>query len=111
MGPDGEPAEPLAAEPSPLTGMRLTELLAEVQERLSVVARTQARVQDLLDAFLSVSTGLDLDSTLRRLVEVAIDLVGARYGALGVLREGGGLAAFIHVGIDDETAATMGSLP
>ncbi len=36
----------------------------------------------------------------------------ARYGALGVLRQGGdGLAAFIHVGIDDETAAKMGSLP
>ncbi|WP_198597826.1 GAF domain-containing sensor histidine kinase [Blastococcus atacamensis] len=91
--------------------MRLPELLDEVQERLRVVARTQSRVQDLLDAFLSVSTGLDLASTLRRLVEVAVDLVEARYGALGVLREGGGLAAFIHVGIDDETAARMGTLP
>jgi signal transduction histidine kinase len=96
---------------SALSAMRLTELLDEVQERLGVVARSQARVQDLLDAFLSVSTGLDLDATLRRLVEVAVDLVGARYGALGVLRDGGGLAAFIHVGIDEETAARMGSLP
>ncbi|RBY87959.1 histidine kinase [Blastococcus sp. TF02A-30] len=91
--------------------MRLPELLEEVQERLGVVARTQARVQHLLDAFLTVSTGLDLDSTLRRLVEAAVGLVEARYGALGVLKEGGGLAAFIHVGIDDETAARMGSLP
>ena len=92
--------------------MRLTELLDEVQDRLATVARTQARVQHLLDAFLSVSTGLDLDSTLHRIVEAAVDLVGARYGALGVLREDGdGLAAFIHVGIDDELAARMGSLP
>ena len=91
--------------------MRLTELLAEVQDRLDVVARTQGRVQHLLDAFLSVSTGLDLDATLRRIVEAAIALVDARYGALGVLREGGGLAAFIHVGIDDETRARMGHLP
>ena len=35
-----------------LAGMRLTELLDEVQERLAVVGRTQARVQHLLDAFL-----------------------------------------------------------
>lgn len=95
-----------------LSGMRLTELLGEVQDRLSVVARTQARVQNLLDAFLSVSTGLDLDTTLRRIVTAATDLVDARYGALGVLARGGhGLAAFIHVGIDDETARRLGSLP
>ena len=42
-----------------LSGMRLTELLDEVQERLAVVGQTQARVQHLLDAFLTVSTGLD----------------------------------------------------
>ncbi|HEY4603627.1 MAG TPA: GAF domain-containing protein [Blastococcus sp.] len=91
--------------------MRLTELVEEVQERLASVARGQARVQHLLDAFLSVSTGLDLPSTLRRIVEAATDLVEARYGALGVLRKGNGLAAFIHVGIDDDLAAMMGSLP
>src|SRR4051812_42147746 len=92
--------------------MRLTELLDEVQERLATVARNQARVQSLLDAFLSVSTGLDLDSTLRRIVEAAVGLVDARYGAMGVLREDGdALAAFIHVGIDDELARLMGPTP
>src|SRR5215218_5262123 len=96
---------------SALSGMRLAELLDEVQERLDAVGRTQSRVQRLLDAFLSVSTGLDLDATLRRIVEAGVALVDARYGALGVLREGGGLAAFIHVGIDDELRARMGSLP
>jgi signal transduction histidine kinase len=99
-------------ENSPLSGRRLSELIAEVQERLTSVARVQARVQNLLDAFLSVSTGLELPSTLRRIVESACDLVDARYGALGVLRQGGGgLAAFIHVGIDEELAARMGHLP
>jgi signal transduction histidine kinase len=99
-------------EESPLSAMRLTELIDEVQDRLSSVARGQARVQRLLDAFLSVSTGLDLPSTLRRIVEVACDLVDAQYGALGVLRHGGdGLAAFIHVGVDEETAGRMGHLP
>src|SRR3954447_25119908 len=96
---------------SPLAGMRLAELLQEVQERLATVARSQARIQHLLDAFLTVSTGLDLEATLRRIVEAAAELVDARYGALGVLAPQGGLAAFIHVGIDDELAARMGSLP
>ncbi|MCZ2812080.1 GAF domain-containing sensor histidine kinase [Modestobacter sp. VKM Ac-2979] len=96
---------------SPLAGMRLTELLDEVQERLQTVARTQERVQDLLDAFLSVSAGLDLDTTLRRIVEVAARLVDAEYGALGVLAPAGGLGAFITVGIDDELRARMGHLP
>jgi signal transduction histidine kinase len=96
---------------SPLAAMRLTELLDEVQERLATVARTQARVQDLLDAFLSVSAGLDLDTTLRQIVETATGLVDAQYGALGVLAPGGGLGAFITVGIDDDLAAWMGHLP
>ncbi|MGY1753388.1 GAF domain-containing protein [Blastococcus sp. SYSU D01042] len=91
--------------------MRLTELLDEVQERLQTVARTQERVQGLLDAFMSVSTGLDLDSTLRRIVEAAIGLVDARYGALGVLGANGGLSAFIHVGMDDDVAARLPHLP
>jgi signal transduction histidine kinase len=102
------PAEPVA---SPIARMRLTELLDEVQERLTAVARTQSRVQDLLDAFLSVSAGLDLDTTLRQIAEAAAGLVDARYGALGVLGGNGGLAAFITVGIDEELATRMGSLP
>ncbi|MFL6097757.1 MAG: GAF domain-containing sensor histidine kinase [Blastococcus sp.] len=97
--------------PTALSGVRLPELLDEVQERLAVVERTQARVQHLLDAFLTVSTGLDLDATLRRIVEAGAELVEARYGALGVLAEDGGLASFIHVGIGDELAARMGHLP
>jgi signal transduction histidine kinase len=91
--------------------MRLTELLDEVQDRLAAVARTQGRVQRLLDAFLMVSTGLDLDATLRHIVEAGAELVEARFGALGVLRQGGGLASFIHVGIDEALAARMGHLP
>ena len=108
--PDGR-TEPDPGGTSSLAGMRLTELIGEVQERLATVARTQGRVQQLLDAFLSVSSGLELETTLRRIVQTACDLVDARYGALGVLAPRGGLAAFIHVGIDVERAAAMGSLP
>ncbi|MGK5115634.1 GAF domain-containing sensor histidine kinase [Geodermatophilus sp. CPCC 205761] len=107
--PRSEQGQPVRA--SPFVGMRLTEPLDEELAEVAEVARSQTRVQHLLDSFLSVSTGLDLENTLRRIVEAAVDLVDARYGALGVLASGGGLAAFIHVGIDDELAARMDSLP
>ncbi len=43
------------------------------------------RVGALLDAAIEVGAGLDLDLTLHRIVRAAAELVGARYGALGVL--------------------------
>jgi hypothetical protein len=49
---------------------------------------------------------------LRRIVEAACDLLGARYGALGVIApDGSGLEEFIHVGLDDDAAARIESLP
>jgi signal transduction histidine kinase len=99
------------AMPDLLSGLRLDELLREVQDRLTEVMATRDRMQGLLDAFLAVGTGLELDVTLQRLVEAAVDLVQARYGALGVLGRHGGISRFIHVGIDDATRATMGHLP
>ena len=66
----------------------------------------------LLDAVLSVSSDLDLASVLRRIVEAAVDLVEARYGALGLLDETRTrLSDFITVGIDDEGRAAIGNVP
>lgn len=91
---------------------RLGELLVEVQDRVeSIVAGTRERMDALLDAVLAVSLGLDLDTTLRQIVQAAIDLVDARYGALGVLGEGGMLSQFVYVGIDDPTRELIGPLP
>jgi signal transduction histidine kinase len=61
---------------------------------------------------MTVGTDLDLPAMLRRIVGAAVDLVDARYGALGVLDESRTkLAQFITVGIDDETHAAIGHLP
>jgi signal transduction histidine kinase len=73
---------------------------------------TDARLQRLLDAVLSIADDLDLTSVLERIVVAACTLVDARYGALGVLdadREG--LAAFVHHGIDGPAAKAIGRLP
>jgi signal transduction histidine kinase len=69
-------------------------------------------LRQLLDAVLSISSDLDLPDTLQRVVEVAAALVDARYGALGVLDQGGTrLSEFLTVGFDDETRARIGHLP
>lgn len=66
----------------------------------------------LLDAVRLVAGDLDLETVLRRIIEAACSLVDARYGALGVISDDGeGLSAFVHHGIDDETAAKIGPLP
>jgi signal transduction histidine kinase len=94
-----------------VSGLRLDELLSEVQERIAEIVETRDRMRGLLDAVLAVATGLELDTTLRRIVQAAVDLVDARYGALGVLAPNGGIARFIHVGLDEQTRARMGPLP
>ena len=66
----------------------------------------------LLDAVLALNSELDPPGMLRRIVEAAVGLVDARYGALGVLDETGTrLAQFITVGIDAGTQARIGDLP
>lgn len=65
----------------------------------------------LFSAVVAVAAGLELSATLRRIVQAAIDLVDATYGALGVLDSDGRLADFVHVGLTGEQADRIGSLP
>ena len=69
-------------------------------------------LRELLAAVLALGSDLDPLTMLRRIVEAAVGLVDARYGALGVLDETGTrLAQFITVGIDDDVHALIGDLP
>src|SRR6266496_3357897 len=94
-----------------LAGLRLDELLAELRDRLTEIGKTRDRLQGLLDAVVAVGAGLELAGTLQRIVQTAVELVDARYGALGVRGDDNGLAEFVYVGIDPETRARMGHLP
>jgi signal transduction histidine kinase len=62
-------------------------------------------MQRLFDAFLDVSAGLDLDETLRHIVQAAVELIDAQYGTLGLLDADGAMVAFVHVGPDPQPAA------
>ncbi len=95
-----------------LPQLRLDDLLAELQGRLQTVLSTRDRVYALLDAVVAVAgSSLNLDVMLRRIVEAAVSLSGARYGALGVIGEGGRLVEFIPVGLDTEQIAAIHHWP
>jgi len=83
-----------------LPQLRLDDLLAELQSRLEAVVATRDRMHRLLEAVVAVGSGLELEAMLRRIVEAAVDLVDARYGALGVIGEDQQLTEFIPVGLD-----------
>jgi signal transduction histidine kinase len=69
-------------------------------------------LRQLLDAVLTIGSDLDLPAMLRRIIQSAVELVDATYGALGVLDDSGTrLAQFITVGIDDEIHQAIGTLP
>ncbi|HEV2344676.1 MAG TPA: GAF domain-containing sensor histidine kinase [Actinocrinis sp.] len=95
-----------------LPTLRIDELLDELQLRLASVRSSRDRVRQLLDAVVGIGSGLDLEQALARIVQAAVTLVDARYGALGVLGPGGDrLARFITVGLTEEQIAAIGPFP
>ncbi|WP_433680423.1 sensor histidine kinase [Nocardia sp. CA-119907] len=97
-----------------LSQLRLRELLGEVQDRIAQIVGVRDQMDRLLEAMLVVTAGLDLDNTLRSIVHTAIELVDARYGALGVRetdKTSNQLAEFVYEGIDDRTRVMIGDLP
>jgi two-component system, NarL family, sensor histidine kinase DevS len=70
------------------------------------------RLRRLIDVGRGLVAQLDLEAVLREVVEVARELTGARYAALGILDEDRReLERFIYIGIDEPTRAVIGDLP
>src|SRR5215469_5395090 len=119
--PASSPGEELPVEtdaggrPDLVPQLQLDHLLAELQGRLQSVLSTRDRMRGLLEAVVAISSGLDLESTLRRIVETAIRLVDANYGALGVIGDGSGdgkrLAEFIPLGLTPEQIGRIDHWP
>ena len=100
-----------AGRPELLPHLQLDELLAELQGRLQAVMATRDRMRGLLEAVVAIGSGLDLESTLRRIVETAVGLVDATYGALGVIGEDSRLAEFIPIGLSEGEIAGIHHWP
>jgi signal transduction histidine kinase len=73
---------------------------------------SEPRLRALLEAGMALASELSLDSLLQRLTELAAELTGARYAALGVIDPSGlRLERFITHGIDDERRTAIGDPP
>jgi signal transduction histidine kinase len=101
-----------------LAGIVLLGALFFAEAIFSVVNRLQERLarqnRELLDlhlAGLGILGERDLETVLQLVVDRARDLVGARYGALSLLREGGGIESFLVSGITPEERALLGPPP
>lgn len=90
----------------------LDEALASLLAHAERVRTTQERLRALLSATQAVVEESDLSVVLRRIVDAAVALVDAEYGALGVIStEGDSLEEFIYVGLEESAAAAIGHLP
>jgi signal transduction histidine kinase len=97
-----------------LPQLRLDELLGELQDRLQAIMATRDRTRALIEAIAAVGSNIELEGVLKRIVEAAVVLVDARYGALAVVGEageGGPLARFIPVGLDEAQIASIHHWP
>ena len=72
----------------------------------------ERRLRELLEVGRALVSELDLDALLRRVLDAAHGLTGARYAALGVLDASRTeLDRFVTVGIDEQTHRAIGDLP
>jgi len=98
--------------PTPAPQLGLDQLLDQLINRAQDVRNVQTKLNGLLAANEAILGHLELPVVLRQIVHAACALVDARYGALGVINpHGDGLEQFVYEGIDEETAARIGSLP
>jgi len=94
-----------------LSRLRLHTLLGELVDRADQLVENERRVHRLLEAVVSVSSSLSLPEVLHNFVRASCDLVGARYGAVGVIGADRTLQEFIHTGMSAEECERIGHLP
>ena len=85
--------------------------MGQLIDRASEIITSQERVRTLLSANRSIVGELSLPVVLRRVVEAARAVAGARYAALAVIGPDGVLEQFVHAGMDAATVAAIGQLP
>jgi signal transduction histidine kinase len=69
------------------------------------------RQERLLEAALQLTSEHSTPVVLQRIVEMAAELTGARYGALGVIDREGWITQFLTTGLSREERARIGPLP
>jgi signal transduction histidine kinase len=84
----------------------------QIEQREKEIKKRAAQLEALNMAGVSLVTELDLGVVLQKVVDLSKELVGTRYGALGVLNEdGNAFQQFITSGVTDEVRKEIGHPP
>jgi serine phosphatase RsbU (regulator of sigma subunit)/anti-sigma regulatory factor (Ser/Thr protein kinase)/transcriptional regulator with GAF, ATPase, and Fis domain len=86
------------------------EPVSQPNEQLDELVEARDQLQKLVQVIVGIGSDLDMDVTLHRIVDAAMELTRARYGALGILASDGTPVSFVHAGIDEDTARRLGDL-
>jgi signal transduction histidine kinase len=83
-----------------------------IEHREEEIRQRSLQLEALHEAALALTNELDLQIVLQKVVDLSRELLSAKYGALGVLEEEGGLIAqFLTSGISETTSEEIGSTP
>ena len=83
----------------------------QIHAQLDDLLAARHQMEQLLRVILEISSDLDVEATLHRIVIAAMELTRARYGALAVRAPDGTLRSFVHEGMDADTVRRIGHLP
>jgi serine phosphatase RsbU (regulator of sigma subunit)/anti-sigma regulatory factor (Ser/Thr protein kinase)/transcriptional regulator with GAF, ATPase, and Fis domain len=98
-------------DPGEFTELARNQLVTRMHEQVDELRAARDQMEQLVQVIIQIGADLDLDVTLHRIVDAAMKLTGARYGALGIRGADGTLVSFIHAGINDDTARRLGDVP
>jgi signal transduction histidine kinase len=99
------------AEESAFTQLGQRGLVRRMHEQLDELLAARDQMEQLLRVIVDIGTNLEnLDVTLHGIVKAAMELAGARYGALGIYGADGKLQSVIQEGIDADAAKRLGDL-
>lgn len=97
--------------PEPAFRRRRPQDLRHIHDQLDELAADRDQLGLLLQLAIEISSDLELDSTLHRIIRAALTLTTARYGAIGVWGPDDLLSSFVHEGMDPQTVKRIGHLP
>ena len=83
-------------------------VIHQMKERLE---RRNRELAALREAGLDVTSDLSLDKVLRKVVDLARNLIGTRYGALSVIDGEGKIRSFVTTGVEPEQVERIGAPP
>ena len=85
--------------------------MSEVAKVRPEIEELRNRLSRLSEASLRITESLDLDTILQGVIDGARSLTGARYGALLILDDGGGMQDLVTSGMTPRERRGLGALP